>query len=72
MFIFVALLSVIRSSERFLKEYNAQHRYSAFKKAFKPTTRIITTKECSHYKPMYANTWNDYTQITPTQKELLP
>lgn len=28
----------------FLDEYNAQHRYSAFKKAFKSTTRIITTK----------------------------
>lgn len=28
----------------FLEEYNAQHRYSAFKKAFKPTTRFITTK----------------------------
>lgn len=28
----------------FLEEYNAQHRYSAFKKAFKPTTHIITSK----------------------------
>lgn len=56
----------------FLEEYNAQHRYSAFKRRSSLPHALLQQKECSHYKPMYANTWNDYTQITPTQKELLP
>ena len=66
------LLSVIRSSERFLKNTTHSTATVHLKRLSSLPHALLQQKECSHYKPMYANTWNDYTQITPTQKELLP
>ena len=68
----VALLSVTRSSGCFLKNTTHSTAIVHLKRLSSLPHALLQQKECSHYKPMYWRTWNDYTQITPTQKELLP